>query len=136
MRRRPPRSTRTDTLFPYTTLFRSDAVVVDAVIPVDGPHQVDIGPVERAAIAGQHVIGLGTADQFLDVGVGPVHFSAPLRPSSDQARHGNGGCAVPARPARRPASTPLIFPPAPQVRAPGLYQTTGKSPPRLAPTPT
>src|SRR3546814_6570397 len=29
MIRRPPRSTRTDTLFPYTTLFRSgDAVVV------------------------------------------------------------------------------------------------------------
>src|SRR3546814_2315797 len=25
MRRLPPRSTRTDTLFPYTTLFRSDA---------------------------------------------------------------------------------------------------------------
>src|SRR3546814_1290750 len=25
MRRRPPRSTRTDTLLPYTTLFRSDA---------------------------------------------------------------------------------------------------------------
>src|SRR3546814_11718388 len=24
MRRRPPRSTRTDTLFPYTTLFRAD----------------------------------------------------------------------------------------------------------------
>src|SRR3546814_17063311 len=32
MRRRPPRSTRTDTLFPYTTLFRSlvfDARAVD-----------------------------------------------------------------------------------------------------------
>src|SRR3546814_15880782 len=27
MIRRPPRSTRTDTLFPYTTLFRSDVVV-------------------------------------------------------------------------------------------------------------
>src|SRR3546814_15607550 len=26
MRRRPPRSTRTDTLFPYTTLFRSHCV--------------------------------------------------------------------------------------------------------------
>src|SRR3546814_7412414 len=26
MRRRPPRSTRTDTLFPYTTLFRSPAI--------------------------------------------------------------------------------------------------------------
>src|SRR3546814_3338916 len=31
MIRRPPRSTRTDTLFPYTTLFRSiDAVDIDA----------------------------------------------------------------------------------------------------------
>src|SRR3546814_2916199 len=29
MIRRPPRSTRTDTLFPYTTLFRSVHVVVD-----------------------------------------------------------------------------------------------------------
>src|SRR3546814_17848503 len=29
MRRRPPRSTRTDTLFPYTTLFRSDALAGD-----------------------------------------------------------------------------------------------------------
>src|SRR3546814_7881136 len=28
--RRPPRSTRTDTLFPYTTLFRSDPAVVEA----------------------------------------------------------------------------------------------------------
>src|SRR3546814_5525459 len=28
MIRRPPRSTRTDTLFPYTTLFRSDRVAV------------------------------------------------------------------------------------------------------------
>src|SRR3546814_15477677 len=27
MARRPPRATRTDTLFPYTTLFRSDPVV-------------------------------------------------------------------------------------------------------------
>src|SRR3546814_5747773 len=30
MIRRPPRSTRTDTLFPYTTLFRSDRRVVAA----------------------------------------------------------------------------------------------------------
>src|SRR3546814_3295834 len=33
MRRRPPRSTRTDTLFPYTTRFRS----VDAGSPKSGP---------------------------------------------------------------------------------------------------
>src|SRR3546814_2357299 len=35
MRRRPPRSTRTDTLFPYTTLFRSrDLIVAPAKYPV------------------------------------------------------------------------------------------------------
>src|SRR3546814_20523381 len=31
MIRRPPRSTRTDTLFPYTTLFRSNRVTVRGV---------------------------------------------------------------------------------------------------------
>src|SRR6056297_4017703 len=42
MIRRPPRSTRTDTLFPYTTLFRSHGAVVhdlpvldEAVVAVD-----------------------------------------------------------------------------------------------------
>src|SRR3546814_1478423 len=33
MIRRPPRSTRTDTLFPYTTLFRSPARVEDGLRP-------------------------------------------------------------------------------------------------------
>src|SRR3546814_1325290 len=33
MRRRPPRSTRTDTLFPYTTLFRSEVVDADGSLP-------------------------------------------------------------------------------------------------------
>src|SRR3546814_2966369 len=33
MRRRPPRSTRTDTLFPYTTLFRSHGVPVAGAVP-------------------------------------------------------------------------------------------------------
>src|SRR3546814_2111900 len=35
MIRRPPRSTRTDTLFPYTTLFRSHLrAVLESVLPV------------------------------------------------------------------------------------------------------
>src|SRR3546814_4450149 len=44
MIRRPPRSTRTDTLFPYTTLFRSEAVNLG-----DGVHghEADVVPVER-----------------------------------------------------------------------------------------
>src|SRR3546814_7656651 len=36
MVRRPPRSTRTDTLFPYTTLFRSDLEPADAAYPDRG----------------------------------------------------------------------------------------------------
>src|SRR3546814_13228633 len=35
MKRLPPRSTRTDTLFPYTTLFRSVRIIVADILPVD-----------------------------------------------------------------------------------------------------
>src|SRR3546814_6252101 len=44
MIRRPPRSTRTDTLFPYTTLFRSPvgAARLDAILKRFGP---DFGPI-------------------------------------------------------------------------------------------
>src|SRR3546814_17291484 len=51
MIRRPPRSTRTDTLFPYTTLFRS--VVGRAVaesfqgVGVGGLFAVKFGPLEK-----------------------------------------------------------------------------------------
>src|SRR3546814_12475705 len=37
MVRRPPRSTRTDTLFPYTTLFRSVAAVVEKTLQLPSP---------------------------------------------------------------------------------------------------
>src|SRR3546814_5473581 len=39
MRRRPPRSTRTDTLFPYTTLFRSQDDTELPVRPGDEEHE-------------------------------------------------------------------------------------------------
>src|SRR3546814_20968979 len=46
MIRRPPRSTRTDTLFPYTTLFRSyEALVVEA-------HHGDAAPFCRSHPSG------------------------------------------------------------------------------------
>src|SRR3546814_872773 len=41
MRRRPPRSTRTDTLFPYTTLFRSggsDLVILTCALTPENHH--------------------------------------------------------------------------------------------------
>src|SRR3546814_10440631 len=46
MIRRPPRSTRTDTLFPYTTLFRSYRL---ADVAID--HSQDVGPLPASSIA-------------------------------------------------------------------------------------
>src|SRR3546814_12169289 len=43
MIRRPPRSTRTDPLFPYTTLFRSIDALIDTLLPQ---------PFERTAVNG------------------------------------------------------------------------------------
>src|SRR3546814_2355489 len=60
MRRRPPRSTRTDTLFPYTTLFRSraghDDALHDAVLR--GRHRRR-DPGHAAAAAAGHAVALG-----------------------------------------------------------------------------
>src|SRR3546814_1137562 len=47
MIRRPPRSTRTDTLFPYTTLFRSLRI---ALLPALGIGCLAIGVAERHAL--------------------------------------------------------------------------------------
>src|SRR3546814_6108066 len=48
MIRRPPRSTRTDTLFPYTTLFRS-------VAAADHHHRLAVG-VQRAVVESRHAV--------------------------------------------------------------------------------
>src|SRR3546814_6797609 len=47
MLRRPPRSTRTDTLFPYTTLFRSPLIrrLLGERIEYQVRHDRDLGPV-------------------------------------------------------------------------------------------
>src|SRR3546814_6173913 len=50
--RRPPRSTRIDTLFPYTTLFRSPRGDVALVRKEQGP--VDLEPVRSQALHTQH----------------------------------------------------------------------------------
>src|SRR3546814_3356529 len=50
MIRRPPRSTRTDTLFPYTTLFRSKLVGAAGF----GPGQPDLGGGGRRGEGAQH----------------------------------------------------------------------------------
>src|SRR3546814_8821822 len=60
MIRRPPRSTRTDTLFPYTTLFRSPDLVhsmIDVgrvlVLHGEGLEHLDIGLVQAGVVHGK-----------------------------------------------------------------------------------
>src|SRR3546814_1771980 len=53
MIRRPPRSTRTDTLFPYTTLFRSCRGRLDDFAKLGRVHRrrtCDVGPALRAPV--------------------------------------------------------------------------------------
>src|SRR3546814_2626145 len=59
MIRRPPRSTRTDTLFPYTTLFRS-AIAVSPLIREISERRLRLGQGQRA----RHAFG------FLDLHIG------------------------------------------------------------------
>src|SRR3546814_17905578 len=51
MLRRPPRSTRTDTLFPYTTLFRSAQAAI-----ADGAFAAEITPVTLTTRKGEVVV--------------------------------------------------------------------------------
>src|SRR3546814_18150354 len=78
MIRRPPRSTRTDTLFPYTTLFRSYTVTaLDSNVPNVGTVDVCFkggGGTNSCAGGGGGGVSLG------DSGSGslPLSFSSPV----------------------------------------------------------
>src|SRR3546814_16068481 len=94
MIRRPPRSTRTDTLFPYTTLFRSIAIGIDAR---DGRVAVE-GWAETAEITAEAL-----ALKFEDAGAAAIVFTDIDR---DGALQGPNLAATAAL-ARR-LSTPVI----------------------------
>src|SRR3546814_10436703 len=63
MIRRPPRSTRTDTLFPYTTLFRSD-VATNAAMVLAKPAGMN-----PRALADLLVAELGKLDEVTEASV-------------------------------------------------------------------
>src|SRR3546814_4508569 len=73
---RPPVSTRTDTLFPYTTLFRSIGEFDDDAVPIDlfyaGDRRVD----HPASIA---LVAIGPADALAFVNL-DTFFVAELQP--------------------------------------------------------
>src|SRR3546814_3101823 len=68
MIRRPPRSTRTDTLFPYTTLFRSEALTVsttsDLLVAGDGTEGAESTTTSTTVVA-TSVDDSGTSDGTL-----------------------------------------------------------------------
>src|SRR3546814_1349865 len=67
MIRRPPRSTRTDTLFPYTTLFRSLRITQGGAI--------DHSAVEKDAHVAAHQL---SAQHLAGLAVSELHHSASL----------------------------------------------------------
>src|SRR3546814_10791003 len=77
MIRRPPRSTRTDTLFPYTTLFRS---------------AIGVGKPDGLGPLAQEVLRLAGRRQSREVAldVGAEHRDAGLREALGQDLQGDG----------------------------------------------
>src|SRR3546814_16673681 len=120
MIRRPPRSTRTDTLFPYTTLFRSDR----------SWHRADRAP-RRAADAGERRRADGAADrtrgriQDPARGVRMLHRSRPRGGRYALERRGDGGGGARSSLSLGPARDLGLAPgaradgPAPRARQPG-----------------
>src|SRR3546814_14991253 len=66
MIRRPPRSTRTDTLFPYTTLFRSKGDVVVDTDEAPGKGMPDKIPTLKPAFAKDGTITAATRSSISD----------------------------------------------------------------------
>src|SRR3546814_10993220 len=92
MIRRPPRSTRTDTLFPYTTLFRSGDRGDGARFEIDAPpHQRGVIIVgEKRALAADRKIG---GEPGAERGVGHLRLEMIARERLDPAGLGPLGRA-------------------------------------------
>src|SRR3546814_12630930 len=89
MIRRPPRSTRTDTLFPYTTLFRSltaDAETLDVIgarlrdLAISSSPLADADPRFRQAAGGLRFVCHNGISHEIVYGRGD---GAPYQPASD-----------------------------------------------------
>src|SRR3546814_14402539 len=113
---RPPRSTRTDTLFPYTTLFRSDAAEVEK----EGAEAAAVARHQRAHLL--HAIEPDRHDARIDVGhgAGEEQRVCAGQPQDDGARaaRAEAGSAAEARGAAAAALAGLPHPPEQHHRPP------------------
>src|SRR3546814_8099336 len=109
MLRRPPRSTRTDTLFPYPTLFRSRPAT-------DGRHRVGVdedavsesGPRALDEVRERLVIRAVEAADPVQRLVEPELAPIDLAAAGDDARDGAEPGAYPRRPADDPAGQLVV----------------------------
>src|SRR3546814_8050610 len=97
MIRRPPRSTRTDTLFPYTPLFRAgvvpwsfgmnmDAAVERADMLVEGRLKPDVAQLAAAEPFGREAVHFGNDRARVDVGRAEQFERARRSPALAQRR--------------------------------------------------
>src|SRR3546814_11527294 len=104
MIRRPPRSTRTDTLFPYTTLFRSYPPH-SGFPPTSGIRDIAARALQRAGISGiahrgSHIFRHSLATELLRSGAVLTQISQVLRHKdhnttrSEESRVGKEGVST------------------------------------------
>src|SRR3546814_14283906 len=79
MIRRPPRSTRTDTLFPYTTLFRSRKALERAGLALDDMDVIEINEAFAAqALACLKAMDIAHDDSRINPNGGAIAIGHPL----------------------------------------------------------
>src|SRR3546814_2372731 len=117
MIRRPPRSTRTDTLFPYTTLFRSDVQGRGNEAAAHGATQgqaVDRVPAQRdlrgevGAVVGVLLVAAGDVG-FQRAGERQQHFRVDRADLAAAARGGAGAAEDHARRGQRVVGVGVLF---------------------------
>src|SRR3546814_2660546 len=82
MIRRPPRSTRTDTLFPYTTLFRSGGVCLSGGGPLAG-RMATVFPESQAMVLALAAARRAAADGEVPIGAAVVGPSGAVLRSEE-----------------------------------------------------
>src|SRR3546814_15866480 len=119
MIRRPPRSTLTDTLFPYTTLFRSAGFLIgaaEAILEYPGPHRLGVGENHGDEVAQGLVLraprrasGHGAVDRTVDrpLAAGQQHAGVDAEQQGDDDNRDQPEAADPAAPAEDRKSTRL-----------------------------
>src|SRR3546814_20093348 len=113
MIRRPPRYTRTDTLFPYTTLFRSETIVQLSAFPqyrVVASGKLDLAELQQVLRPGEAypkmlVVGEGVYAMLIEPDAAQLWKSDIAASDLDQAVHTLRSTISNVENGRRPPST-------------------------------